>query len=82
MCLHIEQERYMNRTGENGNHPTRSKRVFQSGNYWYYTTREDIEIGPFDSASEAETGVRDFVDFILHAEPAIAQTLSLYARAA
>ena len=72
----------MNRIGESEDHPARSKRVFQSGDYWYYTTRENIDIGPFDSASEAEAGVRDFVDFILHADPAVAQTLSLYARAA
>lgn len=72
----------MNRTGENEDHPTRSKRIFQRDNYWYYTTREDIDIGPFDSASEAVSGVRDFVDFILHADPNVAQTLSLYAKAA
>lgn len=72
----------MNRTGEKGDHPTRSKRVFQSGNYWYYMTREGIDIGPFDCAAEAEAGVRNFVDFILHADPAVAQSLSLYAKAA
>lgn len=72
----------MNRTGEYKDHPTRSKRVYQQGNYWYYTTRENIDIGPFDSASEAEAGVSGFVDFILHADPTVAQTLSLYARAA
>ena len=72
----------MNRAEENGDCPSRSKRVFQNGNYWYYMTREGIDIGPFDSESEAEAGVRYFVDFILHAEPAVAQTLCRYARAA
>lgn len=72
----------MNRIGESGSFPDRKKRVFQRENYWYYTTREGVDIGPFDSSQEAETGVSDFVDFIMHAEPSVAQALSLYGRAA
>ncbi|WP_188150793.1 DUF6316 family protein [Teredinibacter waterburyi] len=69
----------MNRTGEDGNLPNRSKRFFQKGEYWYYTTREGVDIGPFDTAHEAELGVSDFIDFIIHAEPAVAETLARYA---
>lgn len=72
----------MNRSGESGNFPSRSKRVFERENYWYYTTREGVDIGPFDTLQEAESGVSDFVDFIMHAEPSVARALSLYARAA
>lgn len=73
----------MNRIGEVGDCPERrSKRIFQRDNYWYYTTREGVDIGPFDSAPEAEAGVSDFVDFIIHAEPAVAKALTKYARAA
>ena len=72
----------MNRTGEVADVPSRSSRFFQIDNYWYYRTREGVDIGPFDSASEAETGASDFIDFIMHAEPSVSETLAKYARAA
>lgn len=72
----------MNRTGEAGNCPGRSGRFFQKADYWYYTTREGVDIGPFDSQGEAETGVSDFIDFIIHAEPCVIETLESYGRAA
>ncbi len=72
----------MNRTGEAGNCPNRSQRFFKKADYWYYSTREGVDIGPFDSLSEAETGVSDFIDFILHAEPSVIETLEKYGRAA
>lgn len=72
----------MNRIGEAANPPERHSRFFKSDEYWYYTTREGVDIGPFDSMSEAETGVSDFIDFILHAEPSVSETLAKYARAA
>ena len=72
----------MNRTGESLDLPSRSDRLFKVDDYWYYKTREGVDIGPFDSASEAQTGVSDFIDFILHAEPSVSETLAKYARAA
>lgn len=72
----------MNRTGENGNCPNRRDRFFQKADYWYYSTREGVDIGPFDTLGEAETGVSDFIDFIIHAEPSVVQTLEQYGRAA
>ena len=73
----------MNRTGETGGPPdNRSRRFFQKADYWYYSTREGVDIGPFDSLHEAETGVSDFIDFILHAEPGVVETLEKYGRAA
>lgn len=72
----------MNRTGENGTVPGRRKRFFQKGDYWYYSTREGVDIGPFDTAQEAETGASDFIDFIIHAEPSVVETLEKYGRAA
>lgn len=72
----------MNRTGENGRLPKRSNRFFEKNRYWYYTTREGVSIGPFDTAQEAETGASDFIDFIIHAEPSVVQTLEKYGRAA
>lgn len=72
----------MNRTGENGNLPGRSQRYFKKGDYWYYSTREGVDIGPFDSLNEAETGASEFIDFILHADPHVIQTLQSYGCAA
>jgi len=72
----------MNRCGEAGNSPIRTKRVYKQGNYWYYSTREQINIGPFDSCSEAESGVGEFVDFIMHAEPSVLESLTMYRKAA
>ncbi len=72
----------MNRTGENCELPMRQSRFFETDGYWYYNTREGVAIGPFDSMSEAETGVSDFIDFIMHAEPSVSETLAKYARAA
>lgn len=68
----------MNRSGENGDLPNRNTRFFESGGYWYYNTREGVAIGPFDTLSEAETGVSDFIDFMIHAEPCVSETLAKY----
>lgn len=70
----------MNRNGEQlNNMPERKTRFFEQDGYWYYNTREGVAIGPFDTQSEAETGVSDFIDFILHAEPSVSETLAKYA---
>lgn len=72
----------MNRTGEAGGVPIRSKRFFKKGDYWYYGTREGVDIGPFDNVHEAEIGASEFIDFIIHAEPSVIQTLEKYGRVA
>lgn len=72
----------MNRAGEQGNFPERNQRFFQKASYWYYSTREGVDIGPFDSLSEAEVGASDFIDFIIHAEPSVLQTLERYGNVA
>jgi len=72
----------MNRTGESKEVPGRSTRFFKSDDYWYYRTREGVSIGPFDSLGEAEVGVSDFIDFVMHSEPSITAILAKYASAA
>lgn len=69
----------MKRIGENTEAANRSTRFFQIESYWYYNTREGVAIGPFDTQSEAETGVSDFIDFIIHADSSVSETLSKYA---
>ncbi len=41
------------RTGEEERRHFRSDRIFESNGGWYYTTREDGRIGPFDSSDVA-----------------------------
>lgn len=67
-----------NRNGENGSVPLRHERFFQTDDYWYYHTREGIDIGPFDSMEDATTGAHEFVDFICGAEPGFLRTLQQY----
>ena len=67
-----------NRNGENGKVPQRHERFFQSEEYWYYTTREGVDIGPFDSFDDATQGADDFVSFICSAEPGFIHTLEQY----
>ena len=73
----------MNRIGENGSAPSRStSRVYEKEGYFYYKTREGVDIGPFDSPNEAEVGVSEFIDFITHAEPNVVETLERYGKVA
>lgn len=67
-----------NRIGENGAVPARTQRYFQQDSYWYYTTREGINIGPFDTLDDAERGVRDFIDFIDNAGTEEIEVLEYY----
>ena len=69
------------RQGEQGQAPaSRSSRYFQQDNYWYYTTREGVSIGPFDHLSDAEVGCSDFIEFISDAGKSFVTTLQQYAR--
>ncbi len=73
----------MNRAGEQlETLPSRSSRFFTKDGYWYYSTREGVDIGPFDSQPEAERGVSKYIDFVLHAEPQVVETLKVYRTAA
>ncbi len=65
----------MNRFGERGETPNRADRVFQKDSYWYYRTREGVNIGPFDSRQDASNGVVEFIDFVSSANPKALQTL-------
>lgn len=72
-----------NRDGETGSVPVRHGRFLVRDAYWYYTTREGLEIGPFDSEEEAEAGVGEFIDFICEADPDMVKKIEAYrARAA
>lgn len=70
---------HLNRYGESGSIPDRGSRVYIQNDYWWYATREGVHVGPFDSRSEAESGVRDFVDYITHAREHDSQSFASYA---
>lgn len=67
-----------NRAGENGSVPDRHGRFLQKEGYWYYSTREGVDIGPFDNRNDAEVGVGEFIDFICASEPKILAALKQY----
>ncbi len=64
------------RKGEAGSAPERKERVFQKGNYWYFCTREGVDVGPFDSESLAIKGASDYVGFAVNADPSVLNSLS------
>ena len=67
-----------NRAGEQGSVPSRHGRYLQKDGYLYYTTREGVDIGPFDSRDDAETGVGEFIEFIQASEPKVSDVLKQY----
>ena len=67
-----------NRAGEDGAIPLRSDRFLKKNDYWYYTTREGVEVGPYDLPQDAEQGVGEFINFIDASEPKIIEMLKLY----
>lgn len=68
---------YINRAGETGEIPNRSKRFFRQHEVWFFHTREGADIGPFESADEAQKGLEDFIEFLNLADP---KTLSSFYR--
>ena len=69
-----------NRTGEQGNVPTRNDRVFKKSSYWYYTTREGVDIGPFDNQADAELGATEFIDYVSIAQPKVIAALQQHGK--
>ncbi len=67
-----------NRVGEQGSIPPRNGRFLQKDGYWYYSTREGVDIGPFDNRPDAEAGAAEFIDFICASEPKILAALRQY----
>ncbi len=68
----------LNRAGEQGSVPERHGRYLQKDGYWYYGTREGVDIGPFDSRADAENGVGEFIEFIQASEPKVSDVLKQY----
>ena len=56
------------RRGESGVIPFRSGRFFNVETKWYFTSREDIDHGPFDSKYDAEISLSIFIQNITHVD--------------
>lgn len=76
-----QEDLRMNRFTEKGTMPSRRSRFYTHDGYWYYSTREGIDIGPFDSRLEAISGASSYIDFILHAEPEVLESINVYSAA-
>ena len=67
----------MARQGEQGATPPQQDRFIQEGDYWYYKTREGVNIGPFDSRVEAIAGCSEFIELASEDE-SVSSTLQQY----
>ena len=68
----------MNRIGETGAVPVRTDRLFREQGYWYYSTREGMNIGPFDQKTDAEQGAAEFIEYVSSTEPEIISRITDY----
>jgi len=68
-----------NRKGENEVPVNRSGRLFTQHNYWYFRTREGMDIGPYDSQIDANDGINSFLEFLNTAEEKVVERISEYA---
>ena len=66
------------RNGETGIEPARSERFFQRDSYWYYSTREGVDIGPYDTRTGAARGCAQFIDYMAMRGSAFSATLEQY----
>ncbi len=60
---------------------SRTDRIFEQSHYWYFRTREGMDIGPFDSRGEAAIGVKGFVSFLEESQPEVVSRVTSYIRA-
>lgn len=58
----------MLRKGESGVIPFRSGRFFNVETKWYFTSREGLDHGPFDSKYDAEVSLNVFVQNVVHVD--------------
>ena len=56
----------VNRCGERGDPPFRSKRLYFSQGSWYFDTREGIQCGPFENQRDARTSLAMFMAVNIH----------------
>lgn len=66
------------RAGETSTTFVRSNRFFEQENYWYFRTREGLDIGPFDSLAYAKDGLNGFIGFLQQAHTDVVTRITKY----
>lgn len=56
----------------------RSERFFTQHNYWYFSTREGLDIGPFATMLEATQGLDGFIAFLQETDQEVVDRISRY----
>ncbi len=56
------------RKGESGVIPFRTGRFFNVETKWYFSSREGIDYGPFDSKQQAEVSLDVFIQSVINVE--------------
>jgi len=56
------------RKGESGVIPFRTGRFFNVETKWYFSSREGIDYGPFDSKQQAEVSLDVFMQNVINVE--------------
>ena len=64
-----------------GTKSKRTERFIQRQSYWYYRTREGVDIGPYDTLTEARVGADEFVRYILQVNPGVVRILQSFSAA-
>ena len=67
-----------NRAGEAGVViPARKMRIFKEDGYFYYRTREGMNIGPFDNEDQALKSINDYIEnFIGKTDESVVKKIS------
>ncbi|MFT6388587.1 MAG: hypothetical protein ACJAUP_001970 [Cellvibrionaceae bacterium] len=55
----------------------RSDRFFNADNQWYFTTRENRDVGPYFSREEAEHGLELFIDCVEKQQAGVEYAVSI-----
>lgn len=59
----------------------RTERFFEQEHYWYFRTREGMDIGPFDNRGNAALGAKGFIGFLEESQPELVSKVTSYIRA-
>ena len=54
-----------------GNEHSREDRFFSLDDLWYFTTREGVVMGPYDTEQEAKAELNSYINFVKSAKPPV-----------
>lgn len=65
------------RSGEQNKSWYRSDRFFKVNGEWYFSTREKVDVGPFSSRENANTGLTLFIESMQHPQHSVETAASV-----